>query len=64
VILWSAAVIWGLSGAIVIVMFTIDERAHRRRTAGVAEPAPVIGSAAVSAPRASRPAQGSDPVPA
>ncbi|MCD9199493.1 hypothetical protein [Aeromicrobium wangtongii] len=29
-LLFMLAALWGVSGAIVIVMFAIDERAHRR----------------------------------
>ena len=29
-ILFVAAAVWGLSGAVTVIMFTLDERAHRR----------------------------------
>jgi len=31
VILWAIALIWGLSCAITLVIFALDERAHRRQ---------------------------------
>lgn len=31
-ILFVVAAVWGISGAVTVIMFTLDERAHRRAT--------------------------------
>lgn len=32
-ILWTIAAIWGFSAVATVIIFTVDERAHQRRTA-------------------------------
>jgi len=49
--LWTIASIWGLSCAITLVIFALDERAHRRqRTEPTEPPAKTFASAPYSEP--------------
>jgi hypothetical protein len=61
-ILWAIGAIWGVSGVIVVVLFVLDERAHRRQLAGQPQPStPVLLKTPTSAVQV-EPVESAEPV--